>query len=183
MSTLTITLDDAAVRAAFAAVIQAGLKPSPLLKGVGELLLGSTKERFAHGVGPDGQRWAPNAESTLSSLLNKYKGSRTGRGRLSKRGAQRAASKKPLIGETRQLSTQIVYDVSGKRLTVGSPMVQAAVQQFGARKGQFGRAKKGAPIPWGDIPARPFLGLSLRDRAEIDALAREYLATAVKPAR
>jgi hypothetical protein len=29
-------------------------------------------------------------------------------------------------------------------------------QQFGAKQGQFGRGKRNHPIPWGDIPARPF---------------------------
>lgn len=41
---------------------------------------------------------------------------------------------------------------------VGSGAIYAAVHQFGAKKGEFGNMKSGRPIPWGDIPARPFLG-------------------------
>ena len=43
------------------------------------------------------------------------------------------------------------------------------MQQFGAKRGQFGAA------PWGDIPARPFLGASDDDQANIVRLVRSYL--------
>ena len=177
MTKITLTLDDLPARTAFTALLAAGADMSPLLKGLGETLLASTKARFAQGVGPDGQRWAPNKDSTLLGLLGKYKSSFGKRGKITKKGAQRAASKRPLIGETRQLSTQINYRVLGPALEVGSPMIYASVQQFGATRGKFGSTKRGAPIPWGTIPARPFLGVSLRDRAEIDAQARAYLAS------
>jgi phage gpG-like protein len=58
---------------------------------------------------------------------------------------------------------------------VGSSLEYAAVQQFGARQGQLGRTRRGAPIPWGDIPPRPFLGLSAADRQEILGILAEHL--------
>jgi len=58
---------------------------------------------------------------------------------------------------------------------VGSVLEYAAVQQFGAKKGAFGRTRRGAPIPWGDIPPRPFLGLSDADRRSILDLIAEHL--------
>lgn len=37
-------------------------------------------------------------------------------------------------------------------------------------------ARQGAsPLPWGDIPARPFLGASDDDQANIVSLVRSYL--------
>lgn len=59
--------------------------------------------------------------------------------------------------------------------------------QFGARKGEFGAYsgtnRKGHPYsgvaPWGDIPARPYLGLSQEDQVTIHALLADYLATVV----
>ena len=61
-------------------------------------------------------------------------------------------------------------------MAVGSSLEYAAVQQFGARRGEFGRTRRGAPIPWGDIPARPFLGVSRVDRVEILDILAGYLA-------
>ncbi len=52
-------------------------------------------------------------------------------------------------------------------MEIGSPSIYAGTHQFGAAKGAFGSTSKGAPIPWGDIPARPFLGLSDADEADI----------------
>lgn len=181
MPKLTYTLDDAAARAELQRLIAAGENPRPLLKGIGETLLDSTKRRFAAGTAPDGSRWPSNAQSTILRYLNKYKGSFGKRGKITQGGAARAGSKKPLIGESRQLGTQIVPRVVGHTLEIGSPMEYAGVQQFGARRGQFGSTRRGAPIPWGDIPARPFIGLSQGDRRDIIDLTRDYLAKFGRP--
>lgn len=45
----------------------------------------------------------------------------------------------------------------------------------GARKGQFGRTSRGAPIPWGNIPARDFLGVSADDRVGIVDVLRRHI--------
>ena len=47
--------------------------------------------------------------------------------------------------------------------------------QFGMPKGYAGRTQRGAPIPWGDIPPRPFLGLSTSDAESVTAIIRDYL--------
>ena len=86
-----------------------------------------------------------------------------------------AGAKKPLIGETRRLSTEISYQIAADGVEVGSSMQYAAVQHFGAKKGEFGRTRRGAPIPWGDIPPRPFLGISEVDRAAILDIIADHL--------
>ena len=47
------------------------------------------------------------------------------------------------------------------------------MQQFGGRKAHW-------PHLWGDIPARPFIGLSDKDVDNIEASARDYLANLAK---
>ena len=39
--------------------------------------------------------------------------------------------------------------------------------QFGAKHRAYGKTKRGAPISWGDIPTRPFLGVSDADKKTI----------------
>ena len=58
-------------------------------------------------------------------------------------------------------------------------MIYAAVHQFGAKKGQFGTAKNGSSIPCGDIPARPFIGVSDADESRIVEMLSEWLQRAV----
>lgn len=59
-------------------------------------------------------------------------------------------------------------------------MEYAATQQFGAKKGEFRSTKNGAPVPWGDIPARPFLGISADDEDKIIEIIQSHLAAALK---
>ncbi len=176
MSRITFDVDDREVQAALGRVIAAGKDPRPLLKGIGETLTASSKRRFVTSTAPDGSRWAPNTQATYLGFLNARKGSFGKKGKISAKGAARAIAKKPLIGETRSLSTTINWQMLGRdAVAVGSPMIYASTQQFGAKKGQFGRTKRGAPIPWGEIPPRPFLGVSAQDRADILELAADYL--------
>lgn len=157
---IKIDLDDRSVLNALNGLLRAGADLQPALQDIGEYLVVATRDRFRDGVAPDGAPWAPNSPVTTA---------RRGKG---------AAGKRPLIGETRQLSTRIVSRVTAHTVEVGSPLEYAAVHQFGAGKGQFGRSKRG-PIPWGDIPARPFLGLSEEDRREVLDILQEHLERAM----
>jgi phage virion morphogenesis protein len=172
---ITVTLEDTAFQAAMAHLKRAGATPRPLLQEIGEHLVETTKQRFETSRSPDGNLWDANRPSTLDRYLARYKGAFKKDGSLSKAGKARAGNKKPLIGETRALSTTIHYLVGASALEVGSSRIQAGVQQFGAAARSF----SGGRSPWGDIPARPFLGLSVADRAAILEMARDYLGDAV----
>lgn len=177
---IRVKVDHSEVREAFRALIAAGKNPKPVLADIGEILTVSTKRRFQTGRAPDGTPWAPNSEATLLTELrvrgglSKHK-TRTGGRTLTDRGLALLGRKRPLIGESRALSTQIFPRVTAHTVEVGSSREYAAVHQFGARKGQFGRTRRGAPIPWGDIPARPFLGISAQDHAAILEAIEDYL--------
>lgn len=180
-------------------VVDAAADPEKLLRGIGEDLVESTKQRFPLGVGPDGSKWVGNKPSTIEAMLrsrftvpglhNKVQGPvtpgmakkyaktytyQTGsrKGELNKRGRDAVAGKKPLIGESRMLSKTIAYDVnrgaSAWELIWGSDRVQAAMMNFGGKKSEF-------PHLWGDIPARPFVGISTADMAKIEAETEDWL--------
>lgn len=156
--TITIEVNDQQIRHALSALVKAAGNPAPALKTIGEGLVTSTKERFSTSTGPDGERWADNAESTLQNYLKAFGGTFAKDGSLTKRGEKVSKAKKPLIGETKSLSTQIYSEIVGNMtLVVGSPMEYAAMQQFGGSKAEW-------PHLWGDIPARPFLGMDDDDR-------------------
>lgn len=168
MSSFTVTVDDEQVLAALARLRKRTDNLGPVLKAIGEDLVESTKQRFSTGTGPDGTPWADNSAVTISRYLGLTKGNTKKDGTLSKKGEARLAAKKPLTGETKALGSQIHYQVNGNVLEVGSSMEYAAMQQFGGRKSEF-------PRLWGDIPARPFLGLSAADKSAIGETISEYL--------
>ncbi len=180
-----INFDDHEVLEVLGTLIRRANDPTKLMAQIGEMMVDRTKERFGTSTSPTGERWKPDRASTVTRYLQQKYGQggrafskkKRHQGTLTKFGLGEAMVKKPLIGETRRLSSEIFYRVTpaGKTLRVGSSMIYAAAQQFGMRKGYAGHNKRGAPIPWGDIPPRPFLGASSRDRSTILDLARDWM--------
>jgi len=150
--TATIRIDGREITAAFARMRGLVSDLTPAMREIGEVLTQSTIDRFKTSTAPDGGRWAPNKPSTLAR----------------KRGTR------PLIGETGLLSSQFAPRAGPRYVEISTPMEYAATHQYGARRGQYGRSRRGAPIPWGDIPARPFLGLSESDRRAVMEIIEEH---------
>ncbi len=149
---ITVEFNDREVLDALQSLHQRMNDLTPVLQDIGEYLTTSTKDRFAAGIGPDGNAWDQNSDVTL----------------------ERKRGTKPLIGETHRLSNELSYFIGNNELTFGSPLEYAAVQQFGADQGDFGHGS-----PWGDIPARPFIGISDDDQVEILDIINSYLASAI----
>lgn len=136
-----------------------------LMQDIGELLANSTEERFQEGAGPDGTPWAPKSQTTI----DRYRTNES-------LGTNASIPFQPLIGASRRLSSEIHYQVTARSVEIGSSLIYAAVQQFGAGKGAFGTAANNSPIPWGPIPARPFIGVSDEDETAVVATVDEWLA-------
>jgi phage gpG-like protein len=108
--------------------------PRALLLEIGEEMVERTKQRFDTLIGPDGQPWAANAESTFDAYLRRFNNSRNKDGSLSKTGQARKAGKKPLTGETKALRGTINYQLEGNNaVRIGSPMQYAPFQQYGTQ--------------------------------------------------
>lgn len=60
------------------------------------------------------------------------------------------------LRDTGRLMNSITHRVTGNAVEIGTNVLYAPTHQFGAKQGAFGRTKRNGPIPWGDIPARPF---------------------------
>ena len=124
------------------------------MRDIGEHLLNTTRERFSSQTAPDGTPWAPLSED--------YK-------RTKPRNQDKILT---LYGILRG---QLTYRAARDEVAIGSPTIYAGTHQFGAERGAFGTTARGAPIPWGDIPARPFLGLSPDDESAVMEILAEHL--------
>ncbi|MDZ4095472.1 MAG: phage virion morphogenesis protein [Paracoccaceae bacterium] len=87
--------------------------------------------------------------------------------------ATKGRDRRPLFGPSGILSSQIFSNPGADSVEVGSNRVYAAMMQFGGTKERW-------PHLWGDIPARPFLGISDSDRRGILAIFDEYLTDLVQ---
>lgn len=127
---------------------------TPVMNQVGEILEDGVYERWQRGVAPDGSSWAPKSQTTIDAYLS--------------RGLR--ADTRPLFGPNESgvpLRQSIFRQYGADYVEIGTNAIQAAVMQFGASKGAFGQTSRGAPIPWGNIPARPYLGVSEEDRIKV----------------
>ena len=147
---LELRIDTKAAMSTLQRLAQKAAHLGPVLRAIGEDLTESTKKRFESGSGPEGQAWAANKASTL----------------------EHKTGSRPLVGNSggqAALGTSIAYQLQGSDgLLVGSGKEYAAMQQFGGTKAEF-------PHLWGDIPARPYLGLSAQDCKEIELTVEYYL--------
>ena len=118
----------------------------PLFFEIGEDMVEVTNKRFETATDPDGAQWIKNSDVTLANK----------------------SGSKPLTDHG-NLAASIHYNPpSNDSVEFGSNAVQAAMMQFGGTKAEF-------PTLWGDIPARPFLGLSDADKQNILDLTLYYL--------
>jgi phage gpG-like protein len=134
-----------------------------ILPGLGAVLAAGVARAFNDEVDPvSGAAWADLSPVTIA-----------------RRAAAGHDGKK--LDVTGGLRSSFAVDIDGDTVTVGANKIYATTMHFGAKRGAFGRTRRGGPIPWGDIPARPLLPVSGQgemnawDKEEI----RDILANAV----
>ncbi|MDD5037127.1 MAG: phage virion morphogenesis protein [Methylococcaceae bacterium] len=152
-SFLQIQYDDHLVLDALRRLSASAANLEPAFEDIGEALLLSHANRWRQMVDADGNPWHPLSEA--------YR--------------QEKPKNKDKILVLDGYLERLHYDATPDGLKLGTDRIYGAVQQFGAKKGEFGVTSHGVPIPWGDIPARPFLGVSEDDKREILDILSEHL--------
>lgn len=172
---ITIEINEAAITAALQDTMAALTDMSPIMNKVGAVMRDQTEDRFATGKAPDGTPWAPRSPATIAAYAARAK----------KPGGQKSWG--GVLHYSGQLANNIFHKYGPDFAEVGSAEPYASTMQFGAAAGAFGafigKDKLGRDhvhsIPWGDIPARPFLGVSEDDQAEILDTISDALAAAL----
>lgn len=134
----------------------------PVHQEIGEYMAEATRDRFRTSTAPDGTAWRAKQPATIARYLARKDGNRP----------------KPLIGPSGRLSKEIAMLASRDQVEIGSALEYSGVMQDGAAKGAFGKDSAGRPLPWGDIPARVWLGLSDADERTILDIVDEHVGEA-----
>ena len=167
-----LTFDDAEVSARLSGLVARMSNTEPLLKAIGEHFVVRAGDSFAGEEDPDGRPWTPLRQTTISR--------REKAGQLPLTVLRSNSNGK----SGSSLAGSINWELTGSDgVRIGSPVIYAAVHQFGARKGSLGAywwtTEKGTTVegssPWGDIPARPFLGVGHLDGPAIIEMAEAWL--------
>ena len=152
----TVELNNDAVTGALTRLAAAMDDMTPIMQSIGELLLQSTQDRLKDGKSPDGTAFAPRSEATLANY------------------ARRNLRFGLPLYQSGEMYNQMNAESGSDYVEIGTTVIQAAMMQFGGTKAQF-------PNLWGDIPARPFLGISQDDERDILAEIAEALTDAFEP--
>lgn len=85
----------------------------------------------------------------------------------------------PILQARGILAASIQTGHGADHAMAGTTEPHARTHQFGAMRGAHGRTRRGGPIPWGNVPARPFLGIGPDDEEEIEAVIRAKVQSAI----
>lgn len=146
-----------AIEAVLGRLMAAGNDLRSAMDEIGSQVLQRTQRRFEEQQGPDGTDWPE-----LSPVTVRKRGD-TG----------------PILRITGHLYDSLEYKAQPDAVEIGSNWPYARIHQLGAAQGSSGRTRRNGPIPWGDIPARPYLGLSDDDAADVQDIIIHYLAGAL----
>ena len=147
MATFEITVDDREVQDALRRLGDKASDLTPAMKQIGEYLRFRTEENFMGEQTPEGQAWQKLSPKTEA---NKAK----------KKGINM------ILQDTGDLRGSIAYEAGARSVKIGTNVMVGgyslgAIHNYGA--------------PARNIPARPFLGVSNDDRAEITQILLDYL--------
>lgn len=154
---IRIDIDDREVRQALENLQRRVSDLTPVMHDIGQVLVEGMRARLRDGRDVEGRPFAPNSPVTLA----------------------RKKDTRPLV-DSGMMASQFAYQAGRDYVEAGSNAVQAATLHFGAKRGAHGKTRRGAPIPWGDIPARPFVGLSSEDKEAVLETITEALEQAAQ---
>ena len=177
---VTIAYDDAEVVDALNRLLRDVQDLEPAMRDIAAALESGIEDAFQNQRSPAGVPWGDLSEHTKRRRTK--------------------AGKWP--GQILQVSGDLAGSITSAydrtSAVAGTNLVYAPTHQFGAKKGSFGSSRAGGyrdrgtdlvvpyslvtprPLPWGDIPARPFLGVSDDTRDEIVDAINRHLTDALE---
>ena len=112
-----------------------------LMKNISIDMKNKITRRFQASKDPDGKMWEYNTITTIERKDSDKVGTDTGR-----------------------LRNSMTNKNTRTSASAGTNVVYARTFNYGAKKGQYGKTRRNTLIPWGDIPARRFIGFGKRQR-------------------
>jgi phage gpG-like protein len=133
-----------------------------LLDRIGKIYLDYTVENYEKHRSPQRKRWTKNKDSTLK-----------------KRRSIGSYGDGDVGFMTGDLYFSLKSEVRGDSVFVGTDIIYGRTFHFLIKKGAFGINSRGQSIPWGDIPARPFLGRNERADKKVLDMMNDFFSTRI----
>lgn len=136
----------------------------PIMKKISEKMKTAVDNSFRYSQSPDGEKWARLSVETTLAWNSERKGDVP-------------------LRNTGEMQRKITPGFGGGFAKVGTEDIRAPTHQFGAKQGQYKKIPtingKTRPVPWGDIPARPFFGISKQKGIDYRKIILNYINNGV----
>lgn len=157
MADIDITFNYQQVQRTLDNLIKRVENTGPVMREVADVLADASERAFRDEADPvTGALWDPLSAVTIALR------------------PQRAGGQ--ILQDSGIMAASIVTDYGENFAAIGTNHPAAPTHFFGARQGQYGKTSRGGPIPWGDIPARRFMGVGPTDEEDILDIASRHLA-------
>ncbi len=154
MTRAAVTIDDHLVKQALNELLTLTGNIAPVLDEIGDIVQQDILLNFKDQHDPDGEPWLELSDVTLANRRKKGKGAE-------------------ILRDTGALNKSITHNVLGNSVEIGSDKVYANMMHYGGKKADF-------PWLYGDIPERPFVGVSAEKLAEILTLLERKIQDATR---
>lgn len=145
-----IEVDDQQILAALRQLTARTSNLAPALTEIGEQLKINATARFVRQVDPDDNPWHELSDVTK---------------------ARKTQNTDKILVESTDLMRLLRYQINGDALEFGTDRIYGAMMHFGGTKAQY-------PHLWGDIPARPYLGISNKDKTDVLTILSRHIQAA-----
>ncbi|MBU0945516.1 MAG: phage virion morphogenesis protein [Proteobacteria bacterium] len=171
---MRVEIDDARLQEILARSIERCENKQQALKAVGAIVRESIRTNFREGGRPE--KWQPSRRSSAESIPGRRIGT---------------------LRDTNRLMNSFTIRADQNSVVVGTNVEYAATHQYGARKFSFGTVVAKVPahyrtfkgkfkiqvkahsrkmkLPWGDIPARPFMHIQTDDIRDIEEILAAHI--------
>jgi phage gpG-like protein len=165
---ISVEVNDRGVNAMLWRLQRSVSNMQPAMAEIGAALVSRIGTGFKGAKSPWGDKWKSLSQAAIMGRLSHRKDAFGKRGKITKKGQGYLTGGVQPLSDTGRLRSSITYRATDKSVEVGTNVPYARTHQFGARQGAFGRTRRNGPIPWGNIPARPFMPIK-NNRADLPA--------------
>lgn len=135
-----------------------------VMKKISEKMKTAVDNSFRYSQSPDGEKWARLSVETTLAWNSERRGDVP-------------------LRDTGIMQRSITPGFGGGFAKVGTADIRAPTHQFGAKQGKYAKipTKNGKVrnVPWGDIPARPFFGITKQKDIDYRKIILNYINNGV----
>lgn len=176
---MRVEIDDGRLQEVLARRIERCENKQQALRAVGAIVRESIRTNFREGGRPE--KWEPSRRSSAEAIPGRRIGT---------------------LRDTNRLMNSFTIRADQNRVVVGTNVEYAATHQYGAKKFSFGTVVAKVPahyrtvrgkftiqvkahdrkmkLPWGDIPARPFMHIQTDDIRDIEEILAAHIIGGTK---